>query len=231
MKKLIYLMIAKLLVVALLVGAVVITIKAPSIKHEVEQPIEEVAPIAVEPVATPKPEITHLVEISEPVIVKPEKEVEVDEEEEIVEPETKTESVENEVEKVEELPVDPTELELLACVIYQEAGGDDCCDDCRRRVADVVLNRMADDRFPSTMLEVLTERRQYGRFHWTGVVWPDRAYTDGERPAVERAYQIAEEVLRGEHSELYGQGYIWQAEFMQGTDIVSCYNCGIYFGR
>lgn len=125
--------------------------------------------------------------------------------------------------------IDEAELEMLACVIYQEAGGDKCCDDCRRRVADVVLNRVADERFPNTMEEVLTAKQQYGRFHWTGIVWPERASQPGEARAVERAYRIAEEVLTGEHSALYGEGYIWQAEFKQGKDIVEC--CKIYFGR
>ena len=127
--------------------------------------------------------------------------------------------------------IDPEELELLACVIYQEAGGDCCCDDCRYRVADVVLNRVSDERFPNTIYEVLTQKAQYGRFHWTGVVWPERASFESEMEAVERAYRIAEDILTGNHSELYGQDYIWQAEFVQGTDVVYCDKCGIYFGR
>lgn len=139
-----------------------------------------------------------------------------------------------EEEPIEVVEVDPEEVELLAKVIYQEAGSDACCDECRRMVADVVLNRVADDRFPDTMLEVLTQERQYGRYYWTGVIWPERVSYESEAAAVDRAYRIAEEVLSGEkHSDLYGQGYIWQAEFRQGTDIVSC-GCGgswIYFGR
>lgn len=121
------------------------------------------------------------------------------------------------------------DLEMLACIIYQEAGSDACCDDCRRRVADVVLNRVEDERFPNTMEEVLTQKSQYGRLHWTGIVWPERAELQQEAHAVERAYRIAEEVLTGQHSELYGNGYIWQAEFVQGEGTVEC--CGIYFGR
>ena len=121
------------------------------------------------------------------------------------------------------------ELEMLACVIYQEAGGDECCDDCRRRVADVVLNRIADERFPNTMEGVLTQKSQYGRFHWTGIVWPERASKQEEAHAVNRAYRIAEEVMTGQHSELYGHGYIWQAEFTQSKRTFEC--CGIYFGR
>ena len=131
-------------------------------------------------------------------------------------------------------PEDPSpddNLGLLACVIYQEAGGDDVCDDCRRRVADVVLNRVASRRFPNTIHGVLTQESQYGRFYWTGVVWPDRARKDSasEKAAVERAYRIADEVLHGKHSELFGDGYIWQAGFVQGTDGFWC--CGHFYGR
>lgn len=125
--------------------------------------------------------------------------------------------------------VNQEELELLACVIYQEAGGNECCDECRRRVADVVLNRVNDPRFPNDIYSVLTAPRQYGRFSQTGIVWPSRANSSGEKLAVDRAYAIAEEVLLGRHSELYGNGYIWQAEFKQGAEQV--YHCGIYFGR
>lgn len=126
-------------------------------------------------------------------------------------------------------PYDEDELEMLALVIYQEAGGNMYCDECRRRVADVVLNRVADDRFPETMYEVLTQPKQYGRLSQTGLVWPERALFPSESEAVDRAYVIAEQVLLGWHSDLYGRGYIWQAEFKQGRDNIYC--CGHYFGR
>lgn len=121
------------------------------------------------------------------------------------------------------------DLELLACVIYQETGGDMHCDECRRRVADVVLNRVADDRFPDSIYDVLMQKGQYGRYYWTGIVWPERAKNPYEKYAVERAYRIAEEVLNGQHSDLYDNGYVWQACFIQGKDNIYC--CGHYFGR
>ena len=124
---------------------------------------------------------------------------------------------------------DPDDLELIAIVIYQEAGGNMHCDECRRRVADVVLNRVADDRFPDTIHGVLTEKNQYGRFYSTGVVWPSRASKPEEASAVARAWRIAEEVMMGHHSDLYGKGYIWQATFKQGKDNIYC--CEHYFGR
>lgn len=171
-------------------------------------------------------EIEEIEEVEEPEIRVVEPEIDISEE-------PTEEEVEADIEEPveEEIEVDPEELELLACVIYQEAGADYCCDDCRRRVADVVLNRVEDDRFPDNIQDVLTQKRQYGRYYWTGVVWPERAKNDCEKHAVERAYRIAEEVLKGEHSELYGEGYIWQAEFKQGTGVVYCDQCKIYFGK
>lgn len=124
---------------------------------------------------------------------------------------------------------DPKDVEMLALVIYQEVGGDMHCDECRRRVADVVLNRVADDRFPDNIYDVLVQPGQYGKLSWTGLVWASRANSIWEAPAVDRAYRIAEEVLMGKHSELYGAGYVWQAGFVQGKDNIYC--CGHYFGR
>lgn len=171
-------------------------------------------------------EIEEIEEVEEPEIRVAEPEIYISEE-------STEEEVEADIEEPveEEIEVDPEDLEMLACVIYQEAGADYCCDDCRRRVADVVLNRVGDDRFPDNIQDVLTQKRQYGRYYWTGVVWPERAQNDCEKHAVERAYRIAEEVLKGEHSELYGEGYIWQAEFKQGTGVVYCDQCKIYFGK
>lgn len=124
--------------------------------------------------------------------------------------------------------VDEEELEMLACVIYQEAGGDCCCDECRYRVADVVLNRVNDSRYPSTIKEVLEEPRQWGMFSETGIVWSERASLPEEQEAVKRAYDVAYDVLSGNHSDLTSR-YIYCAEFAQGTDWVYC--DGIYFGR
>lgn len=122
-----------------------------------------------------------------------------------------------------------SETEMLACVIYQEVGGDKHCDECRRRVADVVLNRVADSRFPDSIEKVLTAKNQYGRFYYTGIKWADRHTRPGEKEAVERAWRIAKEVMAGKHSDLYGKGYVWQAGFKQGTSGFWC--CGHYFAK
>ena len=117
------------------------------------------------------------------------------------------------------------ELELLACAIYCEAGGDACSDETRRMVGEVILNRAADPRFPASIAGVLTQKSQYGRFHWTGVVWPSRAAHEPE--AVERAYRCAEAVLT--EPRLLPEDVVFQAEFVQGEIVASA--PGYYFCR
>lgn len=120
------------------------------------------------------------------------------------------------------------ELEMMALVIYQEAGGDACTDETRLMVGQVVLNRVSDSRFPDTIEEVLLQKSQYGRLHWTGLVWPERASNESESEAVERAYKCAEMVLNGE--KLLPDDCVWQAEFVQGKEIVA-QSDGFYFCR
>lgn len=128
-----------------------------------------------------------------------------------------------------ELPIYSAEdLETLALVIYQEAGGDDCSDETRLMVGTVVLNRVADDRYPNTIAEVATEYRQYGRLYWTGLKWPERASKAEEAHAVKRAYDCATLLLDGYRA--LPEDVIFQAEFAQGTEVVA-HQDGFYFCR
>ena len=146
------------------------------------------------------------------------------------------EPVENIVETVEESLVhsDPApdktytdeELEILALIVYQEAGEDRVSDDTRRLVAQVFLNRVNDSRFPDNFYEVATAERQYGRLYWTGIVWPDRASSQVEAHAVERAYKIAQEVLESD-DPICPEDVIFQAEFVQGD--IYAEQDGMYF--
>lgn len=119
------------------------------------------------------------------------------------------------------------ELEMLALVIYQEAGGDACSDDTRLKVGTVVMNRVADSRFPDSIYEVLTQEQQYGRLYWTGLVWPERASQPGEAHAVERAYDCAERILEGER--LLPEDVIFQSEYIMGEIVAE--QDGFYFCR
>ena len=146
------------------------------------------------------------------------------------------EPVENIVETVEDSLVhsDPLpdktytdeELDILALIVYQEAGGDRVSDDTRRLVAQVFLNRVNDSIFPDSFYEGATEERQYGRLYGTGIVWPDRASSQAEAHAVERAYRIAQEVLESDEP-VCPEGVIFQAEFVQGD--IYAEQDGMYF--
>ena len=127
-----------------------------------------------------------------------------------------------------EPPYSNEELEMMALVIYQEAGGDSCSDETRLMVGTVVMNRVEDKRFPNSLYGVLTQRAQYGRLHWTGLTWPARASNPSEAKAVARAYRCAERILLGER--VLPEDVIWQAEFIQGTEVVA-YQDGMYFCR
>lgn len=122
--------------------------------------------------------------------------------------------------------IDLDDLELLACAIYTEVGGN--CEDCLRYCGDVILNRVDSPKFPDTIYEVLTQPGQYAKFK-NGVNWPSRANNPNEAESIERAYRIARELMEGKHSELYGNGYIWQATFKQGTEGFWC--CNEYYGK
>lgn len=160
--------------------------------------------------------IYEVVAISEPTLVVP------------AEPEPEIETPAEVVHDKDEPTYTDEELEALALVIYQEAGGDACSDETRIMVGNVVMNRVADERFPSTIEEVLLQKQQYGRLYWTGLVWPERASQSVEAHAVQRAYDCAERVLNGER--LLPDDVIWQAEFIQGTEIVA-HQDGFYFCR
>ena len=131
-----------------------------------------------------------------------------------------------EEETIEELPYTEEELEILALIIYQEAGGDACSDDTRLMAGNVFLNRVSSSLFPDTFYEVATQEGQYGSLSWTGIKWPARHTEPGEQHAVERAYKIAERLLLGER--VLPDNVIWQAEFPQG-DGTYCYQDGTYF--
>lgn len=129
-----------------------------------------------------------------------------------------------------EEPYTQEELEILAIIIYQEAGGDYCADTTRQMIGEVFLNRVADSRFPDDFKSVATAKAQYGRLHWTGLIWPERASNPGETHAVQRAYECAEALLSGTAERLLPFDAVWQAEFEQGSETIIQQD-GFYFCR
>lgn len=120
------------------------------------------------------------------------------------------------------------ELFCMAAAIYNEAGGDACSDDTRRMVGYVILNRVNDDRYPNTVREVLEDKGQYGRFYYTGVEFVNRSDSYWESCAQDRAYRIAEEVLKSRNNIPIPSNVVFQSEYEQGVSIYK-HQDGLYF--
>jgi hypothetical protein len=122
------------------------------------------------------------------------------------------------------------ELEILALIIFQEAGGNSYEDSTRQMVGEVFLNRVASDLYPDTFEEVATQKAQYGRLYWKGLKWPDRASDPYEAKAVKRAYEMAEALLTGKVERILPEDAVYQAEFPQGKEVLK-HQDGTYFCR
>lgn len=108
-------------------------------------------------------------------------------------------------------------LEMLAHLIGGEAGADWCSDELQLMVGSVVLNRMADDRFPNDMESVIFQDGQYSTT-WNG------AY---ENEPTERTVANARYLL--ENGPTIPSNVVWQANFPQGTTYKVVQ--GVYFGH
>ncbi|MBO4330604.1 MAG: cell wall hydrolase [Oscillospiraceae bacterium] len=120
------------------------------------------------------------------------------------------------------------DLWCLAAVIYQEAGGDNCSDLCRKLVGSVVLNRAEDTRFfgkCNTIREVLQSPGQYNMED--GVSWADRGSSETELAAIDRAFDAAKAVLDGDRP--CPKNVFFQSEFSSLGDGTYCKTDGYYF--
>lgn len=98
-----------------------------------------------------------------------------------------------------------SDLELLARIINAEAGG--CTDEHQLLVGNVVLNRVADPRYPNTIYEVIYQRGQYSPT-WNGAI---------NKIPTEQAYKNAQRLLDGER--FCPSNVIFQANFKQGSGV------------
>lgn len=106
-------------------------------------------------------------------------------------------------------PVNEGERELLAHLIYAEAGGVES-DACIYYVGSVVLNRMKDKDFPDTMWEVIYQTEPTLQY---------ACIDDGNinKPPDERCYEVAEALLK--YGSVAPENVVYQAEFEQGSGI------------
>lgn len=110
-------------------------------------------------------------------------------------------TVETETEKT----YSDNDLYVLSHIISAESGN--CSEDMMIAVGSVVLNRVEDERFPSTIEEVVFQPGQYSP------TWNGTYYNEPTDEAVEVA-----EMLLTDGSQI-DESVVWQAEFVQGVGI------------
>lgn len=117
--------------------------------------------------------------------------------------------------------IDDSELELLAKIIYLEAGG--CTYRHKQLVGCVVINRANSTKFPNSIEDVVYQKNQYyprGSRHLANAV-PDN-----------ECYEIAKDLLTNGTHGICPTDVLFQAEFVQGEIyevIVSPYGSTTYF--
>lgn len=99
-----------------------------------------------------------------------------------------------------------SDLDLLARLVYAEAGSNWCSDEMQLLVANVVINRIHDKRFPNTLRGVIYQRGQYACVGKLGRVKPNA-----------RAIKNAKHVLEGER--FCPAKVVFQSEFRQGKHL------------
>ena len=99
------------------------------------------------------------------------------------------------------------ELELLARVIFAEAGSNWCSDKMQQYTGSVVLNRMASPLFPNTMREVVYQRGQYSCARSGNI----------NKTPNERAYNCARFLL--ENGSVLPSNVIFQSQHKQGDGL------------
>lgn len=119
-----------------------------------------------------------------------------------------------------------SDLEMMAIVIYREAGGDAYSNKTRIMVGNVVMNRVRSSRFPNTIYGVLTQRGQYAGMSGA-VTWPSMASNRWEQNAVKRAWACARRVQAGEN--YLPANVVFQSDYRNLGSGIYCIGDGMYF--
>ena len=113
--------------------------------------------------------------------------------------------------------LDQSKVYMLAHLIGGEAGADWCTDELQLAVGSVVLNRIASDRFPNTMEEVIFQDGQYS------VTWNGAYYNEPTERTVANAKYL---LING---PTIPEDVLFQANFKQGKHYKTIQ--GVHFGR
>ena len=99
-------------------------------------------------------------------------------------------------------PYSDDDLWYLSRVIQAESGY--CSKEMMEGVGSVVLNRVADDRFPGTIREVIEQPGQYSTLSWLSSQVP-----------TDECMEVTIDLL--ENGSKFPEDVVWQANFPQGT--------------
>ncbi len=113
--------------------------------------------------------------------------------------------------------LDESKVYMLAHLIGGEAGATWCTDELQLAVGSVVLNRMASDKFPNEMEEVIFQSGQYS------VTWNGAYYKEPTERTVANARYLLE------HGSTIPSDVLWQANFPQKKTYKVVQ--GVYFGH
>lgn len=101
------------------------------------------------------------------------------------------------------------ELNLLAKIIWAEAGSNWLSDEWKMSVGEVVLNRVASPEFPNTIKEVIEQPGQY--------YGKNNSWFNSVKPS-EKCIEIAKRLLNGERY-INDPSVVFQANFPQGSGV------------
>lgn len=119
-------------------------------------------------------------------------------------------------EVIEEPKYTEEELDILARIVWCEAGSDWLSDEHQQAIASVVINRKNDSRFPNTIKGVIYQQGQYACVS-NGMI---------NQTPNQRAYDNAKYVL--ENGITIPDNVVWQAQLRQGRGTYK-YIQGHYF--
>lgn len=109
--------------------------------------------------------------------------------------------------EIEYMPYTEEELDLLARLIFSEAGSDWCSDKMQQYVGSVVLNRVQSAYFPDNMYDVIYQNGQYSVVS-NGAI---------NKTPNDRAYETAKYLLI--NGSVLPSNVIFQSQFIQGDGI------------
>lgn len=119
------------------------------------------------------------------------------------------------VETIEDT-ISEEDIDLLARLLYAEAGSSWISDETIYYVGSVVLNRVNSEHYPDTLYDVIYQDGQYS-CTWSGAIYNE---------PTERCYRIAEDLLR--KGSILPEDVLYQAEFKQGSGVYD-YQDNLYF--